>query len=99
MIRVGFSRRWTFSCQTRNRGTRWIRRYRNSSSIRRQRKNRDTNFTNRHELIGIDSPVFRFVGNSSAGSESSRNFSCPSERGGGGPHHSITVLAQVSPPP
>src|SRR4030095_6049028 len=99
MIRVGFSRRWTFSFQKRNRGTKWIRRYRNSSSIRRQRKNRDTNFTNRHELIGIDSTVFRFVTNGSAGSESSRNFPCPNERGGATPHHSITVLAQVRPPP
>ena len=85
--------------QTRNRGTKWIRRYRNSSSIRRQRKNRDTNFTNRHELIGVDSTVFRFVTNGSAGSESSKNFPCPNERGGATPHHSITVLAQVRPPP
>jgi hypothetical protein len=36
-------------------------RFRNSSSTRRYQKNRDTNFTNRHELIRIDSTVLRFV--------------------------------------
>src|SRR5262249_44379771 len=35
MIRVGFSRRWTFSFPTRNRGIRWIPRCLNTNSIRR----------------------------------------------------------------
>ena len=59
MIPVGSSRRWIFLFQTRNHGTKWIPRFRNSNSIRRQRKNREPDFTNRHELIGIDSTVFR----------------------------------------
>src|SRR5262249_16721426 len=35
MIRVGFSRRWTFSFPTRNRGIRWIPRCLNMNSIPR----------------------------------------------------------------
>src|SRR5215510_9026776 len=38
MIRVGFSRRWTFSFQTRSHGIRWIPRFRNSSNIRHHRQ-------------------------------------------------------------
>src|SRR6266478_10113204 len=41
MTRAGFGRRWIFLCQTRNRGTKWIRRFPNSSNIRRyQQRNK-----------------------------------------------------------
>jgi ribosomal protein S18 acetylase RimI-like enzyme len=45
MILAGSSRRWISSFRMRNHGTKWIPRFRNSSSIRRHQKNRDTNFT------------------------------------------------------
>ena len=45
MIRVGFSRKWTFSFRMRNRGIKWILKFQNSSNIHRYQKNRDINFT------------------------------------------------------
>jgi len=40
MIRVGFGRRWIFSFRTLNLGIKWTRRFRNSSSIRHQQRNK-----------------------------------------------------------
>ena len=52
MIQVGFSRKWTFSFRTPNRGTKWIPQSRSLNSIPRcQQQNRGTNFSRLHALV------------------------------------------------
>jgi len=54
MIQVGFSRKWTFSFRTPNRGTQWIPPSRSSSSTRRcQQQSRGTNFTRPCVVAGL----------------------------------------------
>jgi len=57
MIRVGFSRRWDIFMSTSQPWDQMdpaMPKFEEYSAVA---KNRDTEFTNRHELIGIDSTV------------------------------------------
>src|SRR5262249_3543541 len=50
MIRAGFSRRWTFLFQTRNRGIKWTPRFRNSNNIRQRQQRINGNRDAAHAL-------------------------------------------------